>query len=679
MGENPFLSVLKILAFAILAFWVLMVFWQRTELEDKIERLIVKVNSMEETTQRAAGATERLEKKIRGSATPGTGTGGGLVTNEDVQKPENYAWGPTPPPWVKGRAAGLWGKFGDNFLLPDPDLPKSVSVDDPRGDPEAEVTFWYGSNPPDTNAVTLNESDFNTRVRQYCSEFLATTHTKNGYRYAPQLAYRVEHSEDRKQWVVWLRPGVKWHTAQVDLEKYPHLKGEHFFTAHDWKFTMDCIMDETVNAAHHRAYFDGFDRCEVVDDHCFIMHWSKPTFTAISSNLELSRPFPKFVYGFDENGNEIDEATRGQQINEHWFGKGYHFVGTGPYFVREFRKEDVVICERFADYWGELPSIKRRVMQIINGTPPAQTEFEAGKFAYQSYRLPDFKKKVQTLKAYQDGKIGEAWVWSSSFTYIGYKNTHRIFKDVKVRRAMTHACNRTKILDLLNEGHGQILTGPSYWRAPTAPKDIVPLAFDLEKARALLKEAGWVDSDQDGVLDKEIDGERVAFEVEAKIPSGSPAMMTIFNVFKEDLLKIGVKVDVKTLQWAQYLKEVTDDRNFEICALGWNTSGWDNDFTQIWDSKQIESPKSSNHIEFSDPEVDRLIETAKMTFDETKRIEVQGNVHRRLNELQPYTFLFTLKAKVCWWKDQISNLEDANKWYTRPFMRLWPVYVPMAK
>lgn len=679
MGENPFLSVLKILAFAILAFWVLMVFWQRTELEDKIERLIVKVNSMEETTQRAAGATERLEKKIRGSATPGTGTGGGLVTNEDVQKPEDYAWGPTPPPWVKGRAAGLWGKFGDNFLLPDPDRPKSVTVDDPRGDPEAEVTFWYGSNPPDTNAVTLNESDFNTRIRQYCSEFLATSHTKNGYRYAPELAYRVEHSEDRKQWVVWLRPGVKWHTAQVDLEKYPHLKGEHFFTAHDWKFTMDCIMDETVNAAHHRAYFDGFDRCEVVDDHCFIMHWTKPTFTAISSNLELSRPFPKFVYGFDENGNEIDEATRGQQLNEHWFGKGYHFVGTGPYFVREFRKEDVVICERFADYWGELPSIKRRVMQIINGTPPAQTEFEAGKFAYQSYRLPDFKKKVKTLKAYQDGKIGEAWVWSSSFTYIGYKNSHRIFKDVKVRRAMTHACNRTKILDLLNEGHGQILTGPSYWRAPTAPKDIVPLAFDLEKARALLKEAGWSDSDEDGVLDKEIDGERVAFEVEAKIPSGSPAMMTIFNVFKEDLLKIGVKVDVKTLQWAQYLKEVTDDRNFEICALGWNTSGWDNDFTQIWDSKQIESPKSSNHIEFSDPEVDRLIETAKMTFDETKRIEVQGNVHRRLNELQPYTFLFTLKAKVCWWKDQISNLEDANKWYTRPFMRLWPVYVPMAK
>lgn len=677
MGENPFVSFLKIAAFAILAFFVAMVFWQRTELEDKVERLITKVNSMQETTQRAAGAVERLEKKIKGGA--GTNGGGGLVTAPESKKPEDYAWGKTPPPWVTGRAAGLWGKFGDNFLQPDPDLPASISIDDPRANPEGTVTFWYGSNPPDTNALTLNESDFNTRIRQYCSEFLADSHTKNGYRYAPKLAYRVEHNEDYTQWVVWLRPGVKWHTPQVDLAKYPHLKGEHEFTAHDWAFTMDCVMDDTVNTAHHRAYFEGFERVEVVDDHCFIMHWKDPTFTAIAANLELTRPVPEFVYGYDESGNKIDEATRGQQINEHWFGKGYHFVGTGPYYVREFRKEDVVICERFNDYWGELPVIKRRVMQVINGTPAAQTEFEAGNFAYQSYRLPEFKKKVQTLQAYKDGKIGEGWVWSSSYVYIGYKNSHRIFKDVKVRRAMTHACNRKKILDLLNEGHGQVITGPSYWRAPTAPKDIVPIPFDLDKARELLAEAGWEDTNGDGVLDKEIDGERVSFEVDAKVPSGSPAIMTVFNVFKEDLLKIGVKVEVKTLQWAQYLKEVTDDRNFEICSLGWNTSGWDNDFTQIWDSKQIDQPKSSNHIEFSDPEVDRLIQKAKKTFDEEERIEVQGSIHRRINELQPYTFLFTLKAKVCWWKDQISDLNDANQWVTRPFMRLWPVYVPTQK
>ncbi len=669
MNDNPIMGLIKVGAFALLAFFTAMVFWQRTELEDKIQGLTTKVSGLEEATERHTSAVERLEAKIKGG-------GGGLTNVADEKPAEFYAWGKTPPPWVKGRAAALWGKHGDNFLQPDPDEPKSISIDDPRADPDGTMTRYYGSNPPDTNAVTLNESDFNMRIRKTCSDLLAVAHTKNPYRYAPKLAYRVEHSADRKQWVLWLRPGVKWHTPQVDLEKYPHLKGEHEFTAEDWEFTMTCVMDSTVNTSHHRAYFEGFERVEIVDDHCFIMHWSKPTWTAIGSNLNLLPPTPKFVYGYDESGNPIEEASRGQQINEHWFGKGYHYVGTGPYYVREFRKEDVVICERFNGYWGPAPAIKKHVMPVFSGVAAAQTEFEAGHFALQAYRVPTFKKKVETLDAYKEGKIDSTWFWSSSFSYIGYKNSHPIFKDVKVRRAMTHACNRVKILDLVNEGRGRILTGPSYWRAPTAPKDVLPLAFDLAKSAALLKEAGWADTDQDGVLDKIIDGNKKSFEVVAKIPSGGSWMLTAFKVFKEDLLKVGVKLEVETLVWSQYLKEVTEDRNFEICALGWNTSGWDNDFTQIWSSTMIDEPKSSNHIEFSDPEVDRLIEKARFTFEEEERIKVQGAVHRRLNELQPYTFLFTFEAKVAWWKDQLSDLNAGNQWYTRPFLRLWPVCVP---
>ncbi|MDA1195272.1 MAG: ABC transporter substrate-binding protein [Planctomycetota bacterium] len=675
MGENPFLSVLKILAFAILAFWVALVFWQRTELEDKIERLITKVSGMEEATQRSSGAIERLADKIKG----GGGEGSGIVTQPEAKKPEAYAWGDTPPPWVQGRAAKLWGSLGDNFLQPDLDEPEAISIDDPRADPEGKLTFWYGSNPPDTNAITLNESDFNTRIRQYCSEFLADTHTKNGYRYKPALAYRVEHSEDRKQWIIWLRPGVRWHTPQVDLAKYPHLKGQHEFTARDWVFTMNAVMDPTVNASHTRSYFEGFERVELVDDHCFIMHWSDPTWTAIGSNLELVRPVPEFVYGYDENGNKIEEATRGQQINEHWFGKGYHFVGTGAYYVREFRKEDVVVCERFPEYWGPLPNVKTRVMQIIDSQSAAQTKFEAGDFAYQSYLIPQFEKQVETLDAWKEGKIERTWAWASSFAYIGYKCTHPIFKDPLVRRAMTHAANRERMLELVNAGKGKIITGPSYWNAPTAPQDVTPLAFDLDTARALLKEAGWEDTDGDGVLDKEIDGQRKAFEVVAKYPSGGSSFPIVFDIFKEDLLKIGIKIEIQTLQWAQYLKDVTEDRNFEICALGWNTSGWDNDFTQIWHSSQIEEPKSSNHIEFKDAEVDDLIVKARKVFDEEGRIAVQGAVHRRINELQPYTFLFTVQMPVASWKSQISDLEPANQWVTRPFLRLWPVYVPRKR
>lgn len=668
MSQNPILVLLKIVAFAVLALLVGLVFFQRGKMEEKQQMILERLGKLETGMEKANGGLSILRDKLKdGNLAVGP-------ARQATKTPEDYAWGKTPPPWVEGRAAELWGAH-DNYLKPDPNWPTYPKLDDPKVNPEGKLTFWYGSQPPDSNAFTLNESDFNQRVRQYCHEYWGVSHSQNPYLYRPALAYRVEVSPDYKTWTFWMRPGVKWHTPQVDLSKYPHLKGDHYLTAHDWKFTMDTVMHPDVQASHTRTYFTGFNRCEVVDDLCFIMHWDAPVFTAASANMNLLQPVPKFIYGFDESGNPIPESNLGTGVNEHWFGKGFHFVGCGPYFVKEFKKDDYVITERFNDYWGQKPAIKTREMHIIQGSAPAMTKFEAGDFGYQSYRPPDFEKRIEASQDWKDGKIGKHQGWSYSYLYIGYKNTHPIFKDVRVRRAMTHACDRERMLEITYFGEGKIVTGPQYWRAPTAPKDITPIPFDLEKAEALLKEAGWKRGDS-GLLEKEIDGVLTPFEVTAKIPSSSDTIKTVFDVFIEDLAKIGVKMELQALQWSQYLQEVTDDRDFEVCSLGWSTGGWDSDMMQIWHSSQIEQPKSSNHIEFSDAEVDRLIDLAKGTFDLEERIKVQGAAHRRINELQPYTFLFTPKSIVCYRKDQLSPIGEGERWQTRPFLRTWPLFVP---
>ena len=76
------------------------------------------------------------------------------------------------------------------------------------------------------------------------------------------------------------------------------------------------------------------------------------------------------------------------------------------------------------------------------------------------------------------------------------------------------------------------------------------------------------------------------------------------------------------------------------------------------------------------PEVDSLIEKARKTFDLKERIKVQSAAHRRVHDLQPYTFLFTLQTPIVWWKDGISDYKDAFKWKERPFGRIFPLYVP---
>ncbi len=153
---------------------------------------------------------------------------------------------------------------------------------------------------------------------------------------------------------------------------------------------------------------------------------------------------------------------------------------------------------------------------------------------------------------------------------------------------------------------------------------------------------------------------------------------TIFEIFSEDLAKIGIIMELETLQWAQFSQRL-DDRRFDVTALFWSTTGWDSDMSQIWHSSQIEDPESSNFIEFSDPQVDAYIEQARYEFDLKKRIEVQGAAHRRINELQPYTFLFSMATASVYWKSKMSDLEAADQWLSRPFVRLFPLYGPSGK
>jgi ABC-type transport system substrate-binding protein len=681
--ENAILTLLKTIGIFTLALFVFLVFFQRIKLENKAEAVKQKVSQLDEKISGLATKISLLDRTIKkqGLRAPAPSNGGGtapIPVIEGLPEPDQvdaFAWSKSPPPWLKGRAKELWGKH-DNYLKPDPDWPKTPDLEDPKVDPSGEVTLWYGSAPADLNPLTLSDGSVQRYVSGYCDQYLARSHSQNPYLYRGELAYRIEVSPDYRTWTYWLRPGVKWHTPQVDLDEYPHLKGEHFFTAHDWKFTIDLIMNKDVKAAHHRSYYQDYDRCEVVDDHCFIMHWHKSSFTSINANMELVTPKPKFVFAYDETGEAFEPASLGKEFNEHWIGKTFRWVGCGPYILEHYDKESMRVV-RNDEFWGDLPAIKKLTREMFPDRSLSYTKFEAGEFSFASYLAPAFEKRLANRPEYKDGRIKAFWAKGTAYPFIAYKNTHRIFKDHRVRRAMTHACDRKRMLQLVNLGRGDIIHGPQSAHSPTYPKDITPLAYDLEMAKALLAEAGWKDADGNGVLEKEIDGETVEFRVKAMIPQ-NPTFNTIFDVFGEDLSKIGVDMSAEPVEWSLFSKNL-DDRNFEICALYWDTTGWDSDMTQIWHSSMIRDAESSNFIEFGDDEVDRLIEAARAEFNLEKRIEVQSAAHRRINELQPYTFLFNMETAVAWWTDQVADVDKGFAWRSKPFLRSWPLYVPAKK
>jgi ABC-type transport system substrate-binding protein len=267
--------------------------------------------------------------------------------------------------------------------------------------------------------------------------------------------------------------------------------------------------------------------------------------------------------------------------------------------------------------------------------------------------------------------MDEYWLWGVSYSFIGWKQTHPIFKDVKVRTAMTLACNRERIRDDLELGKAKIATGPQHVNTPfSAPDDLEPLPFDLEKAKALLAEAGWTDSDGDGILDKVIDGTKKDFKFTAMVPNNQ-LFIPIFEIFQSDLHKIGVEMELDLLIWKQF-KERLDARSFECTALLWGGNGWESDLTQIWHSSQIAEVPSSNFIEFSDPVADKMMEELRETFDYDERVAKQCALHKRIAELQPYTFLMTYRMPLMWWKNRVGNVPAGCQYAVRPPARLYP-------
>ena len=157
----------------------------------------------------------------------------------------------------------------------------------------------------------------------------------------------------------------------------------------------------------------------------------------------------------------------------------------------------------------------------------------------------------------------------------------------------------------------------------------------MEKAKSLLAEAGWKDTDGDGILDK--DGKPFTFTL--MFPNANPYYPKIAPVLKEDFAKAGVRLELLSLEWSVVIQRI-EQRKFEATMMGWTTPLMPDPF-QLWHSSNAHTPGSSNFISFANPEADKLIETIRSSFDEGPRNEAYHKFHKLLHEEQPYLYLFT--------------------------------------
>jgi ABC-type transport system substrate-binding protein len=641
---------------------------QLSSLNQTLQRLQA---SADQQTQEAKATRQALESRPAVSAAVGTAT---------------------PPAEAPGTSADRDGnpKLGVNFLLP---------YDRSYFHPEwlHGVTKGFDSTPKGCNLILENSatiSDLYDRVSDQLCQHWPETPTK----WTESLATSVVISDDFKVYTCTIRDGVKWQRPQIAKQpEFKWLDKDVPLTSKDFAFYIELVLNPDVDCAYLRNYFEDIVKVETPDDRTLRITWKKKNYESLAVVLGLN-PMPRHIYAFNRDGTPIPKDQVGVTFNKHWFDELRQVVGVGPYILTAFEPDKIISFRRNPDYWGAPFHFEGMDWLLDVKNPDAQlVAFKNGQV--HGYGLTPAQFKAQIVdhkeprfaadddanpKAGRDGELGWAKIQRNAYFYIGWNLRLPMFQDQRVRQALAYAFPKQRILKEVYYG----LRKPTETALhPDHPEmeglNLAPYTFDLDKARALLAEAGWTDSDGDGWLDKEINGQRVPFRFLIKYYDNAPDWDNTLLIYKNELKKIGIDMNAEPKEWKELLR-VHEEHDFDAMVGAWLEGDLTVDFYQIWHSSQVDQPNSSNVIGFKNARVDELEDRLRSTFDAGERRKIIQEVLTIFHDEQPYLFISAAAGVGCWqnkgppMKDQYlegmgETLDRSNPLYNRGkvLYRIW--------
>lgn len=416
------------------------------------------------------------------------------------------------------------------------------------------------------------------------------------------LAESWEVRRDGLEILFHLRKNVSWHDGVA-------------FTANDVVFTYQRLMDPKVMTPYG-SDFALVKSVTAMDPWTVRVVYKEPFAPALESWGIGMVPRHVFEKG-DFNTNPANRAP----------------VGTGPYKFQLLKTDEKAVLVANEAYFEGRPLIDRVVIRVI---PDGSVQFlELRNQSIDSMGLtPDqYIAYDSFFKHHQKFRYP-----SFSYTFFGFNLQRDLFKDLRVRQALALALDKREIINGVLLGYGRSATGPfppSSWAFdPTVPE----LPFDPSRAKALLADAGWRDTDGDGLLDK--DGKPFTFTVMTN--QGNKIREQTAVILQSHFARVGLKMEVRILEWSSFIHDFVDKGNFDAIILGWNL-GRDPDQYLIWHSSQ-KGEGRYNFIGYQNPVADQLWEEGRRTFDQAKRQGIYRKLHRLLADDLPTIFLYYPEA-----------------------------------
>jgi peptide/nickel transport system substrate-binding protein len=333
-------------------------------------------------------------------------------------------------------------------------------------------------------------------------------------------------------------------------------------------------------------------------------------------------------------------------------------ISNGPFYLSSWEKNQAIILKtNKTSFLAGNGNISELVFKIIPDYNARLTQLKKGEIDLMELIQPG---DVAGLKSNEKIKI--ASVKGREYDYIGWENIapevfnkskkivpNKFFGNANVRKAMTYAINRKEILDEYLNDYGELAV------TPVTPifKNVIdtnlnPYPYDVNKAKQLLKDEGWTDSNNDGILDKN----GVKFSFTLNIPSGNPRREFASTVVKNNLREVGIDVNIAQMEMGVFL-----DNIFGKKVDAWMAS-WvvpiPIELKPYWYSDVNETP--ANPGGYQNKEIDKILIEMEKKIPREKLKKLYFKFQKIIYENEPATFLYWMDD-IVGYNRRIKNID----------------------
>jgi peptide/nickel transport system substrate-binding protein len=467
--------------------------------------------------------------------------------------------------------------------------------------PGGSLTVAQGVEPPGLDPTTATSAAIPRVVYSNILEGLVKI-DRDG-QIAPALVEKYTMTRDGKEYTFYLKKGVKFHDGKP-------------FDAEDVKFTFERLRDPKGGIVHPEYYKD-IDAVQAVDSHTV-----KITLKNVNSMFlfNLARPDSIIV-----NSQAVDKLRTAP-------------VGTGPFKFVEWARGSHITLARFDGYHRKgLPYLDKVTFRFI-GDPSAQiASLKAGDIDVIGYDVsPENARLLEKDPKYKvlDGN-------TTNKVILSINNSRKPFTDVRVRRAMAYAIDRKAIIKGAMAGYGAPIGSHMDSGNPYHIDLLSAYPYNPEKARQLLKEAGYPNG----------------FDAVIKLPSRFAYAKRTGEIIADMLGQVGIRLNIELVEWGQWIERIFNNADYDLTVIG---------HAEPFDINIYANPKY--YFRYDNPRFQETYRKAEMEPNLKVRKELYATLQKIITEDSVNVYLFLMpslptmkKGVMNWWKNYPMTAQDVSE------------------